>query len=65
MAMILPILQLLPLVPVLVESAFKIVTAIRNSPGTPEEAKPLLDDLSVKLQAVIERVKTVKLPGDK
>ena len=55
-------LQLLPLIPGMVEGLFKIVEVVRADPSTPAEAKAELDGLSERLAACVEKVKHAPLP---
>lgn len=62
MAAIIPVaLQLLPMIPSLIDNALKIVEVLRGDPATPEEARATLDELSVKLAGIVERVRQVPL----
>lgn len=63
MAMIPIALQLLPLIPSLIDNALKVVDAVRQDPATPEEAKADLAAVSDRLNAIVERVKLVRLPA--
>lgn len=55
-------LQLLPLIPALIDNAIKIANAIRHDPMTPEDVKAELDALEARLLEVVERVKNAPLP---
>lgn len=54
---------LIPLIPGLIQSVLSIVTAIRGDPGTPDEIKIKLDNLSAGLKAVVAEVAAVQLPN--
>lgn len=53
-------LQLLPMIPGLVESVVKIVQAIRQDPATPEAVKAQLDDVEARLQETAAKVAAVQ-----
>ena len=56
-------IQLLPLIPSLVENVIKIVEAIRHDPVTSEEAKADLEAISARLTEVKAQVAAVRLPA--
>ena len=58
-AMILPLLQMLP---GLVDGGMKIVQALRDDPGTPADVQAELEEISKRLDAIVEKVKNVRLP---
>lgn len=57
-------LQLLPLIPGLVDNALKIVDAVKSDPATPADVKESLEEVSRHLDDAVARVKAVRLPGD-
>ncbi len=62
MAIIPLAMQLLPLVPGLIDSAVKIVDALKSDPATPADAKAELEQVSANLKLAVERVKNAPLP---
>ena len=56
-------IQLLPLIPSLVENVIKIVEAIRHDPVTDVEIKASLEAVSARLTEVKAQVAAVRLPA--
>ena len=57
-------LQLLPLVPALINGVDQIIRTIRADPATPADTKAQLDALSAKLAAAVEHVANAPEPKD-
>lgn len=55
-------LQILPLIPGLLDSTFKIIQAVRDDPATPEAAKIELAELGARLDDIVVRVKALQWP---
>ena len=55
-------IQLLPLIPGLIESVVKVVETIAGAPETPEETRAELTAVSERLREVLEKVKQARLP---
>lgn len=55
---------LLPLIPSLVDGVIAVADAISAHDDTPDEIKAKLVQISLDLQAVVAKVRDVKLPGE-
>lgn len=57
------VLQLLPIIPGLIESVMRITSVVRADPSTPDEVKTELDALNARLVLAVAAVKSVRLPS--
>jgi len=62
MAVVPIVIQLLPLLPTLVNLTLQLTEALKSDPTTPPEAKAKLLELSVRLKATMDAVEAVVLP---
>lgn len=56
-----PLALLFPLIPSLVENVVRLVSAIRQSPETPDETKKVLEILQARLEDTASAVQALKI----